>query len=98
MSDEGSLFLKVYKGSRTSFFLIIHKRLAQCLKCYKFYLFADDTSLFYSNKKNQLEEIINSELLKISDWFISNKLTLNMSKSNFMIIKPRQRKLSKNIK
>ena len=65
----------------------------------KFHLFADDTSLFYSNTNiDQLEEIVNSELLKISDWLIANKLTLNTSKSNFIIIKPRQRKLSENVK
>ena len=65
----------------------------------RFHLFADDTSLFYSNTSiDQLEEIVNSELLNISDWLTANKLSLNTSKAIFMIIKPRQRKLSKNIK
>ena len=47
---------------------------------------------------DQLEEIVNSVLLNISDWLTANTLALNTSKSNFMIIKPRQRKLSKNVK
>ena len=65
----------------------------------KFHLFANDTSLFYSNNNiDHLEEIVNCELLKILNWLITNKLTLNTNKSNFMIIKPRQRKLSKNVK
>jgi hypothetical protein len=49
-------------------------------------LFADDSSLFYSsNDRNKLEKIINKDLDKISKWLISNKLSLNVSKSNFII-------------
>ena len=63
-----------------------------------FHLFADDTSVFFSHENlNNLEEIVNVELTKVSDWLIANKLTLNTTKSNFMIIKPRQKKLSKKI-
>ena len=57
------------------------------------HLFADDTSIFISNKKlEELEIIVNSELVNISDWLISNKPTLNVSKSNFIIIHPPQKK------
>ena len=57
------------------------------------HLFADDTSIFISNKKlEDFETIVNSELVNISDWLISNKLTLNVSKSNFIVIHPPQRK------
>ena len=53
------------------------------------HLFADDTSTFISNKKlEELETIVESELVNISDWLISNKLTLNVSKSNCIIIHP----------
>ena len=49
-------------------------------------LFADDTSLFYSNACiKQLETDINSDLIKVSDWLASNKLILNVSKSNFIV-------------
>ena len=52
-------------------------------------LFADDTSIFISNKNlEELETIVNNELVNISDWLISNKLKLNVSKSNFIIIYP----------
>ena len=40
---------------------------------------------------------MNSELVNISDWLISNKLTLNVSKSNFIIIHPPQRKRNKQV-
>ena len=44
-------------------------------------LFADDTSIFISNKKlEKLETIVNSELVNIFDWLISNKVTLKVSK------------------
>ena len=40
------------------------------------HLLADDTSIFISNKKlEELETIVNSELVNISDWLISNELT-----------------------
>ena len=45
------------------------------------HLFADDTSILILNKNlEELETIVNSELVNISDWLISNKLTLNISK------------------
>ena len=57
------------------------------------HLFADDTSIFISIKKlEELETIVNNELVNISDWLISNKLTLNVSKSNFIMIQPPQKR------
>ena len=57
------------------------------------HLFPDDTSIFISNKTfEELETIVNRELVNISDWLISNKLTLNVSKSNFIIIHPPQKR------
>ena len=62
------------------------------------HLFADDTSIFISNKKlEELETIANSKLVNISDRLISNKVTLNVSKSNFIIIHPSQRKRNKQV-
>ena len=51
-----------------------------------FHLFADDTALYLSDKDiNNLEEKINTELLKITECLEINKLTSNVSKSNFVI-------------
>ena len=53
---------------------------------FKFNLFADDTSLFYSNDNNtEAIDIINSELEKISQWLAANKLSLNVGKSKLLI-------------
>ena len=57
-----------------------------------FHLFADDTALYLSDKdKNNLEEKINTELLKITEWLEINKLTLNVSKSNFIFSVPQKK-------
>ena len=51
----------------------------------KFFLFADDTTLFYSAKTSPLlEKQLNDELKKVNKWLISNKLSLNVDKSCFL--------------
>ena len=62
-------------------------------------LFADDTSIFCSHKDvNHLVSIVNNELAKIIIWLKVNKLSLNLTKTNFMIfmIHPRQKKVNAN--
>ena len=60
-----------------------------------FYLFADDTNLLYAEKDlKKLEIVTNEELLKLSEWLNSNKLSLMPTKSNFVIFHPYQRKLN----
>ena len=50
-------------------------------------LFADDTFLCAQNANfTLLQAEVNSELNKVADWLLSNKLTLNVHKSKFMII------------
>ena len=41
-----------------------------------------------------MQETVNNELLKVSEWLNANKLTLNAKKSNYVIFRPYQRKLS----
>jgi hypothetical protein len=43
--------------------------------------------VFYSDKNlNNLEQIINEELIKLTDWLRANKLSLDISKSKYMLI------------
>ena len=50
-------------------------------------LFADDTFLCAQSKSFvELENNVNIELNKVYTWLASNKLTLNISKSKFMIV------------
>ena len=56
-------------------------------------LFADDTCLvLHSPDPNNLEHIMNNELRDVDEWCCANKLSLNPSKSNFLVIPPRLRK------
>ena len=58
----------------------------------------DDTSIFCSHKDaNHLVSIVNNELAKIIIWLKVNKLSLNLTKTNFMIFYPRQKKVNVNV-
>ena len=60
-----------------------------------FFLFADDTNAVYADKNlKSLESTVNQELCKLFDWLTANKLTLNIKKTNFVIFRPAQRKLT----
>ena len=55
-------------------------------------LFADNASIFCPhNDANHLLSIVNNELAKIIIWLKVNKLSLNLTKTNFMIFHPRQK-------
>ena len=49
-------------------------------------LFADDTNIFMHHKNlEKLFEILNEELDKLTNWFVSNRLSLIVKKTNFII-------------
>ena len=64
-----------------------------------FFLFADDSSLFFDNKSLPILEstINNSQLEHINKWLCVNKLSLNIDKTNFVIFHPPQKKISSSI-
>ena len=77
-------------------FLIYINDLSRSSNILQFHLFADDTSLHLSAKnETQLMHTINHELIQISNWLSANKLSLNVSKSSFLLFHPPQKKLSK---
>ena len=62
-------------------------------KALDFIFFADDTDIFFShNDPNQLIEIVNNELKKLSSWFQANKLSINLKKLNFILFITKQNK------
>ena len=87
-------------------FLIYINDLSRATDTFKYILFADDTNLisntcsFKNNSsQNNIDQIslnINVELGKISDWMSANKLSLNTSKSKFIIFSYRQKKMGEN--
>ena len=63
-------------------------------KILNFYLFADDTNIYYENDSlEEMEKIINIELKKLLLWLRINRLSLNISKTNFVIFRPYNKKL-----
>ena len=49
-------------------------------------IFADDTSIFtHDSNIDNLYSKINDDLLTLTDWFRANKLSLNISKTNYML-------------
>ena len=61
-------------------------------------LFADDSLLYITgNDAHQIQTTIDNELPKIEDWFVSNKLTINASKTVYMYMGPRSQNTSMNI-
>ena len=56
--------------------------------------------IFYSDKDvNQIERVVNKELGLVAQWLSANKLSLNVTKSSFIIFHPPQKRVKKiNIK
>ena len=53
----------------------------------QFILFADDTTILFSDKDiSNKADLINMELKEVTNWFKTNKLSVNASKTNFMIM------------
>ena len=64
----------------------------------KFYLFADNTNLLSADKNlKSLESIFNAEISRVYNWLIANKLSLNIKKSNFVVSRPRQKELNRQV-
>ena len=60
-------------------------------------LFADDTTVTIEGKNEvELINILNTELQKLNCWLKANKLTINVSKSHFMVFHRGKRKLDVN--
>ena len=69
-------------------FLLYNNDIINSSRLLYFILFADDTNLFYSNSNiDELTRIVivNLELCELSKWFRENKLSLNVSKTNFLL-------------
>ena len=67
------------------------------LRSFLFNLIADDTNLLYADKDlKSLESVMNieSQLQQVCNWLNANKLTISAKKSNFVIFRPSEKKLS----
>ena len=73
-------------------FLLYINDLPNCLSDSQPRMYADDTRLIYAdNDICSIEASLNQDLSNINRWLIANKLTLNMTKTEFMLIGSRQK-------
>ena len=95
VSSEQTMTCGIPQGSSLGpvLFLIYINDLPNCSSTLTFRIFADDTNVFASARDLKvLEKIVNSELKKVKIWYDVNRLSINFSKTNFMIIKSQKKK------
>ena len=58
-------------------------------------MFADDTNFFFEHRNiNTLFKTVNEELIKINEWFLAKKLSLNAVKTKFSLFHKSGKKYS----
>ena len=89
ISSERLITCGVPQGSILGplFFLLYINDLPRCLSKTKPRMFADDTNLTASGDTVQeVQAAVNSDLENLRKWLIANKLSLNVTKTEFMLI------------
>ena len=75
------------------FFIFYINDLPNDLRVAELLLFADDTSIYYCHKDPiSLINVLNDELRNVACWMKANKLSVNISKTNYVIFKSRNKK------
>ena len=75
-------------------FLLYINDMPNCSKKLSFRIFADDTNIFYSSTNiREVENVMNEELTNIRRCCAINKLSINLKKTNFMIISAKRKVL-----
>jgi hypothetical protein len=76
-------------------FLLYINDIPNCSKKLSFRIFADDTNIFYSSTNiREVENVMNEELItNIRRYCAINKLSINLKKTNFMIISAKRKVL-----
>ena len=66
-------------------FLIYINDLPMVSDVFNMLMYADDTTLYCNIDQNVSEEVINNELSKVSQWLAANKLSINVTKTKYMV-------------
>ena len=95
-SKHGNICCGVPQGS--ILFTIYINDMHQTVTSSKMHHFAYDTNLLFSNKNNKLmAKILNQEFKSVFEWLCANRLTINVSKTEFIIFKPPKKPLNQRI-
>ena len=88
MSGKWGIFhVKISKIWSPLLFLIYINDLPNCLQHSTARMFADDTNITVSGKSiNEAEVAINADLNNIREWLLSNRLSLNLVKTEYLLI------------
>ena len=87
-SDTRTVNIGVPQGSTLGplLFLLYVNDMVNCSTLLNFTLFADDTTLGYSCENFQdLQNILEQEVYKVTKWLSANKLLLNVTKTHSML-------------
>jgi hypothetical protein len=101
LSEERTITCGVPQGSVLGplLFLLYINDIQCCSKLVSIILFADDTNILYSdNCLKTLNEIIQVEMDKISDWLNVNKLSINTAKTKMILFRSRNKKPKHDLK
>ena len=99
-SDVKNISCGVPQGSVLGplLFLLYINDLPNVSEKLKFFLFADDTNIYYESEDLQsMEKIVNEELKQLTLWLNVNRLALNISKTNFLIFHVYNKPLQYNV-
>ena len=94
-SDEMTIRSGVPQGSILGplLFLLYINDIHNCSELISIVLFADDTNILYSHTcLKKLNEIIQVEINKITDWLNANKLSINTEKTKFILFRTKNKK------
>ena len=76
-------------------FLIYINDLPNVSKCLTFFLFAEDTNIYYeSSDLLSIQKIVNREHRKVRKWLEANRLALNIENTNFVLFHSNKRKVT----
>ena len=79
--------------------LIYINNLDTAIKRFKVHHCADDTNLLHINDSiKKLDKAVNSDLRNLTNWLNANKISLNVSKTELILFKPKMRKLDFDLK
>ena len=99
-SSTSSITCGVPQGSVLGplLFLIYINDLYVAIKHCKVHHFADDTNLLIINKSlKRLNKLLNIDLKNLTNWLNANKISLNVSKTELIIFKPKRKPLDLNM-